>query len=245
MNECDLLLTALFAIAAFLYASVGHAGASGYLAAMAIIGMAPATMRPVALLLNLVVASIALIQFSRSGNFSWKLFWPFALGSVPFAFLGGTLVLHGTLYRVLVAIGLMIAAFRLAIPPRQVTDSPLVSVPLVPAIGWGAVIGLIAGITGTGGGIYLSPVLLFCRWGNPRDTGGVAAAFILSNSLAGLIGTQPDFSRLPALLPWWMVVVAVGGFFGAWMGSQRIKPPVFKRLLAGVLAIAAVKLVMT
>lgn len=245
MHDPALLLTVLFAAAAFLYASVGHAGASGYLVAMALMGMAPATMRPVALLLNLVVGSIALCQFARAGGFSWRLFWPFALGSAPFAVLGGSLALHGTAYRILVAVGLVVAASRLAFPPRETEAGPLKPLPRWTALGCGAAIGLIAGLTGTGGGIYLSPLILFCRWGEARDTGGVAAAFILVNSLAGLIGNRPDFASLPAALPLWMVVVAVSGFAGAWVGSRRARPLVFKRLLAGVLAIAAVKLVMT
>lgn len=245
LNGSELILTGAFAIAAFLYASVGHAGASGYLVAMAMIGMVPATMRPVALLLNLVVATIALIQFSRTGSFSWRLFWPFALGSVPFACLGGSLMVHGEVYRILVAIGLIVAAYRLALPSGMVMARPLIPVPPMTAIVWGAAIGFVAGITGTGGGIYLSPLLLFCRWGEPRDTGGVAAAFILVNSLAGIIGSRPDLATLPNALPQWMAVVAIFGFCGAWVGSRRARPLVFKRLLAGVLGIAAVKLVMT
>jgi uncharacterized membrane protein YfcA len=246
MTGGELILPAAFAVAALLYASVGHAGASGYLAAMALVGMAPAQMKPVALILNLVVGGIALWQFARAGCFSWRLFWPFALGAAPFACLGGAISVPGAVYRLLVALGLCAAAVRLAIPaapadpalPRRLPDRWL-------ALGCGAVIGLVAGLTGTGGGIYLSPLLLFCRWGEGRDTGGVAAAFILVNSLAGLVGHRPDLTLLPAQLPLWAAVVAVGGLVGDWLGSRRVAPLLFRRLLAVVLLVAALKLVVS
>ena len=245
MTGAELGLTAAFALAAFLYATVGHAGASGYLAAMALAGMPVAVMRPVALVLNLVVGSIALVQFSRAGCFSWRLFWPFVLGAAPCAMLGGALNVPGTLYRLLVAIGLVLAAFRLARPlPAQaeVALRPPSWRLMVPV---GAVIGLVAGLTGTGGGIYLSPLIIFCRWGEPRETAGVAAAFILVNSLAGLLGHRPELATLPAALPLWGLVVAGAGFAGAWFGSRRSSPTLFKRLLAAVLLIAAIKLLLT
>lgn len=212
---------------------------------MALAGMDPAVMKPTALMLNLVVGTIALVQFARAGRFSWRLFWPFAMGSAPFALLGGALAVHATVFRALVAVALLAAAVRLAMPARVDSQHPVrpLSVPLAVAIGAG--IGLVAGVTGTGGGIYLSPVLIFFRWAEGRDTGGVAAAFILVNSVAGLLGNQPDFSTLPAELPVWAVVVALSGFCGAWVGSRYATPPVFKRLIAAVLLIAAVKLVAT
>ena len=245
MSGHDLILTGAFAIAAFLYASVGHAGASGYLAAMALLGMAPEQMKPTALVLNLVVGTIALIQFARAGCFSWRLFWPFALGAAPFACLGGSLTVSGFVYRLLVALGLLAAAARLTLPSNPLASQPLREPPLLVAGVCGGMIGLIAGITGTGGGIYLSPLLIFCRWGEPRETGGVAAAFILVNSIAGLIGHRPDLAQLPAALPVWAIVVALCGAIGAWLGSRRIAPLVFRRMLAVVLLVAALKLMVT
>jgi len=240
--EAAWLILPGFAVAACLYASVGHAGASGYLAVMALAGMAPAQMKPVALLLNVVVATIALIQFARASCFSWRLFWPFALGAAPFAALGGALQVPDGAYRVLVGLGLLLSAMRLAWPAAATAEPVLpnwwIAVPL------GAGIGLLAGLTGTGGGIYLSPLLILCRWGAGRDTGGVAAAFILANSLAGLLGHRPDLAALPAALPWWALTVASAGFLGAWLGSRRTTPLLFKRLLAAVLIVAAGKLIL-
>jgi uncharacterized protein len=243
LNGSELLLTGAFAVAAILYASVGHAGASGYLAAMALLGMAPEQMKPIALVLNLVVGTIALIQFARAGCFSWRLFWPFALGAAPFAYLGGSLTVSGFVYRLLVALGLLAAAARLTLSFTPSASRPLREPPLLVAGVSGGVIGLIAGITGTGGGIYLSPLLILCRWGEPRETGGVAAAFILVNSIAGLIGHQPVLSQLPAALLVWAIVVALCGGIGAWLGSRKVAPLVFRRMLAVVLLIAALKLV--
>jgi hypothetical protein len=142
-----------------------------------------------------------------------------------------------------VALGLLAAAIRLMMPAPTAAAQPLQQPPLLIAGSSGAVIGLVAGITGTGGGIYLSPLLIFCRWGEPRETGGVAAAFILVNSVAGLIGHQPDLARLPAALPVWAMVVAMCGAIGAWMGSRKVAPLVFRRMLAVVLLVAAMKLV--
>lgn len=243
MTESDLVLTAAFAVAAFVYASVGHAGASGYLAAMALVGVAPAQMKPQALLLNLVVASIALVQFARAGCFNFRLFWPFALGSVPLALLGGAASVSGTTYRLLVAAGLLLAAVRLALAARPSTGQPLKVPPWPLAVALGAGIGLLAGITGTGGGIYLSPLILFFRWGEARETGGTAAAFILVNSVAGLAGARPPLDAVSAAMPVWMLAVALCGALGAWLGSRHASPPVFRRLLALVLVVAAVKLV--
>jgi uncharacterized membrane protein YfcA len=244
LSSSELILTGAFAIAAFLYASVGHAGASGYLAAMALLGMAPEQMKSTALVLNLVVGSIALIQFARAGCFSWRLFWPFALGAAPLAYLGGSLTVSSFVYHLLIALGLLAAAARLTLPAKPSAPEQLRTPPLLVAGVSGGIIGLIAGITGTGGGIYLSPLLIFCRWGEPRQTGGIAAAFILVNSIAGLCGHQPVLSQLPAALPVWAVVVALCGGLGAWLGSRRVAPLVFRRMLAVVLLIAALKLVL-
>ena len=236
-----LLLAAAFLVAAMLYASVGHAGASGYLAAMAFIGTPTPMMRPTALVLNLLVASIATVRFSRAGLFSWSLVWPFALGSIPMAFVGGAVTLPGQWYRTLVGLVLWAAAVRLWFDLRlaRTPHQP----PRLVAVCCGAGIGLLAGLTGTGGGIFLSPVLLFMGWAETRQTGGIAAAFILANSAAGLAGNPASLQALPSHLPIWATSVLVGGFVGAELGSRRLGTPAFKRLLGVVLVIAGAKLI--
>lgn len=240
LEHSTALLALAFLVAAVLYASVGHAGASGYLAAMAFIGMPTPMMRPTALVLNLLVASIATIRFSRAGLFSWRLFWPFALGSVPLAYLGGAITLPGHWYRTLVGLVLWAAAVRLWLDIRVAVKQPP---PTVTAMVCGAGIGLLAGLTGTGGGIFLSPLLLFMGWAHIRETGGVSAAFILVNSLAGLAGNPSSLGHLPPQLPLWAFTVCIGGLIGAELGSRRLGTPAFRRLLGLVLLVAGGKLI--
>lgn len=241
LDPSVLILAAAFFVGATLYSSVGHAGASGYLAAMAFLGMPTPMMRPTALVLNLLVASIAAVRFARAGFFSWQLFWPFALGSIPLAFIGGGITLPGNWYRVLVGIVLWAAAVRLWLDLRVpgATHLPSRSV----AIGCGAFIGLLAGLTGTGGGIFLSPLLLFMGWAETRETGGVAAAFILANSAAGLAGNPGSLSHLPPQLPLWATAAVLGGLIGSELGSRRLGTPTFRRVLGVVLLVAGAKLV--
>ena len=235
------ILAGAFLAAAILYSSVGHAGASAYLAAMTFLGMPTPMMRPTALVLNLLVASIASIRFARAGLFSWPLFWPFALGSIPFAFIGGAIVLPGHWYRTLVGLVLWTSAARLFLDLRipGATHLP----PRGIAVLCGAGLGLLAGLTGTGGGIFLSPLLLFMGWAETRQTGGVAAVFILANSAAGLAGNPTSLSHLPAQLPLWATAAVLGGIIGSELGSRRLGTPAFRRLLGVVLVIAGWKLV--
>jgi len=234
-------LAAAFFVAAVLYASVGHAGASGYLAAMAFVGTPTPMMRPTALVLNLLVASIATVRFSRAGFFSWSLFWPFALGSVPLAFVGGAVTLPGQWYRTLVGLVLWAAALRLWLDLRLARTPRQPPRPVAALCGAG--LGLLAGLTGTGGGIFLSPLLLFMGWAETRQTGGIAAAFILANSAAGLAGNPASLQALPDDLPIWAASVFVGGLVGAELGSRRLGTPAFRKLLGVVLVIAGAKLI--
>jgi uncharacterized protein len=239
------ILPIAFFAAALLYSSVGHAGASGYLAVMALAGTAPATMRPTALVLNLIVASIATVKFARAGYFSWSLLWPFALGSIPFAFVGGALTLPAQWYKVLVGLVLWVAAFRMWQRADPAAEDPRAHrPPPVPmAVACGTLIGLLAGLTGTGGGIFLSPLLLFTGWADTRRTGGVSAAFIWVNSAAGLAGNLGSLRAVPAALPIWAVAVVLGGFLGSELGSRRVGVRTFRRLLAAVLVVAGAKLI--
>jgi hypothetical protein len=237
-------LAACFLVAAMLYSSVGHAGASGYLAVMALAGVAPATMKPTALVLNLIVAAIAGARFVGAGFFSWPLLWPFAIGSIPAAFIGGATTLPGHWYKSLVGVVLCLAAVRLAIQ-RTVSAGSGIRPPRPPiAVLCGILLGLLSGLTGTGGGIFLSPLLLFMGWAEPRETAGVSAAFIFVNSAAGLAGNLASVQHLPSALPLWAGAVVVGGLLGTHLGITRVGAVAFRRALAVVLLIAGTKLIL-
>jgi len=238
-------LLAGLAAASILYSSVGHAGASGYLAVMALTGVEAAVMKPGALVLNLAVAAIATVRFARAGHFSWPLLWPFAVTSVPFAFVGGAIQLPGQWYKQAVGLVLLFAATRLVLDTRRQDDTPHHDrPPLTPAMTSGAAIGLLAGLTGTGGGIFLSPLLLFTGWSGTRETGGVSAAFILVNSASGLAGNLTSVGALPREVWLWTAIVIVGGAIGSDLGSRRVAVATFRRLLAAVLVVAGLKLLL-
>jgi len=239
------LLAAGMLVAAFGYASVGHGGASAYIAAMALVGIAPAEMRPIALLLNVLVSSLGTWKFHRAGYFRWRLFWPFAVVSIPMAYLGGAIMLPGQAYKVLVGLVLLYAAWQLwrsgksGEEMREVREPPLGG-----AMAIGAAMGLLAGLTGVGGGIFLSPLLLMLGWAGTKQTSAVAAPFILVNSIAGL---GAGFVAKSAVLPSYVWILAaavlVGGWLGAEYGSRRFANPVVRRVLAIVLALAGAKMI--
>jgi uncharacterized membrane protein YfcA len=238
----ELALTLCIFVAAILYSSVGHGGASAYLAAMALFGVAPETMRPASLTLNIFVATIATVQFYRAGCFSWRILWPFALASVPAAFVGGWLTLPGTAYRLVVGVMLLMAAVRFVWRPVGHTSRPI---PVAMALVCGAGIGLLSGLTGTGGGIFLSPLLLMMGWAETKQASGVSAAFILANSIAGIVGLMTKPVTFPAMLPYWVVAAVLGGLIGSELGRKRLANPTLQRLLAVVLVIAGLKLILT
>ena len=240
-----LLLTLLILFAALLYSSVGHAGASGYLAAMALFSLPPEVMKPTALVLNLVVATAGTIRFARAGHFAWKIFWPFAVLSIPCAFIGGALKLPISAYKVLLGCVLLFAAWRLAFNPRAHAGTQTRPIALLPALICGAALGLLSGLTGVGGGIFLSPLLLFLGWADVRKTAGVSVAFILVNSAAGLLGHLASVKNVPQEIVWWAPAALVGGLIGSELGSRRLAPLTMRRLLAIVLVIAGVKMLLT
>ncbi|MDT7780345.1 MAG: uncharacterized protein QOC99_2857 [Acidobacteriota bacterium] len=231
---------------AALYSSVGHAGASGYLATMALFGLAPAVMKPTALTLNILVATIATIRFYRAGFFSWRIFLPFALSSIPFAFLGGALTLPNQIYLRVVGVVLLFAAYRLwaHASKSQTADAEVKTVPVYLAVMVGAGIGLLSGITGVGGGIFLSPLLLLAGWAQTRQASGVAAAFILVNSIAGLAGHLASVNNLPASIYLWGAAALAGGVIGTELGRRRLATTVLRRVLAVVLVIAGLKMML-
>lgn len=235
------LLCALVLGAAVLYSSVGHAGASGYLAAMALFGVAPPVMKPAALAMNVLVAAIATARFRAAGHFRAALFWPFAAGSIPLAFVGGYIRLPLGSYQLLVAALLIGSALWMAWARRAVEGvirPPATAV----AAALGAAIGLLSGLTGVGGGIFLSPLLLFAGWAGQRETAAASAPFILVNSVAGLLGHVAGVRSLPAEVGLLALVAASGGALGSWFGATRLPPRALRVVLAVVLALAGVKL---
>jgi len=237
------LLLAGIALVAFLYSSVGHAGASGYIAVMSLCGLTASFIRPTALVLNILVASIGAFQFWRAGHFRWSLFWPFALLSIPFAYLGGCLHLPSDLLKILIGLVLLFSAARLFF---RHCDPPETNPPPRPlAVGTGAAIGFLSGLTGTGGGIFLTPLMLFCRWSTTKRAAAVSVLFILVNSTAGLAGFLTSGQSVPQSA--WLLAIGavVAGTAGSHLGSQRFPVRTISLLLASVLVIAGCKLLLT
>lgn len=228
-------------LVAFLYSSVGHAGASGYIAALTLLGYSVATIRPHALLLNVLVATITAWQFWRAGHFSWSLFWPFALLSAPMAFLGGYLQVPTSYLRVLVGVVLLASALRFVWRPDPPVDVRPPTRQVAFAVGGG--IGLLSGLTGTGGGIFLTPIVLLRRWAPVRRAAGISAPFILVNSLAGLAGFLTSGLTIPSVLLPLALAAMLGGTLGSYLGSGRLPVRAVQRLLALVLVIAGSKLI--
>lgn len=239
------ILAGLIFLAALLYSSVGHGGASGYLAAMALFNVAPEQMKPAALVLNLFVAGVGTFRYVRAGCFDWNRFWPFAVLSIPLAYVGGGMKLPAHVYKLILGGVLLFAAWRMALKPSPEAEASPRPILLPVALGIGAVIGLLSGLTGVGGGIFLSPLLLLFRWANIRTTAGISSAFILVNSIAGLLGYRQHAPALPPQIIWWVPAALAGGLAGSELGSRRLSPLTMRRLLAAVLVVAGVKMLFT
>ena len=233
-------LTALVLVAALLYSSGGHAGASAYLAIMGLYAVAPATMRPTALVMNIAVATIGSIRFIRARAVPWHLLGPLCLGSLPAAFLGGRIKLSPGSYLSLLGGTLLIAAVFLwmkpTLPRRREPPRPAVLAAI------GAVLGLLAGMTGIGGGIFLSPLLILTGWEEPRRTSGAAAVFILANSILGLAGQLAALARVPPQASILAAIAAAGGLVGSWLGVNRLRPLTLRRVHAVILVVSGAKL---
>jgi len=239
------VLCLLFALGAALYSSVGHGGASAYIAAMALFSVAPETMKPTALALNLLVAGFGTWRYWRRGLSNWRLVLAFAATATPAAFVGGAIHLPAIAYKPLVGILLWAAAARLLWQPRMLAERAVAPPSLWVSLPAGAVLGLLAGLTGTGGGIFLSPLIILNAWEEPRRTSGVVAAFIFLNSVAGLAGNASSVGFLPRELPIFLAAVAAGAILGTWLGVDRLPRAWLLRTLGAVLLIAGAKLLFT
>ncbi|MES2591191.1 MAG: sulfite exporter TauE/SafE family protein [Bacteroidota bacterium] len=242
MNEQIYILILLF-IVAFFYSSVGHGGASGYIAVLSIIGISSLLIKPSVLLLNIFVAGISFFHYYRNGHFRWKLFYPFAILSIPMAYLGSFIIISPTLYKQILGICLIVAVLRILglFNPNHI--SPAKPLPIWAGVVIGAFLGLFSGMIGIGGGIILSPLILLFNWGNLKETAAVSALFIVVNSIAGILGLwKQEITFHPQLFMWLMVAVA-GGIIGSYWGSRRAENKTLKNVLAIVLLFAAVKLI--
>lgn len=238
------LLAGLFFLVAIIFSAIGHAGASGYLAVMALMGMAPAVMKPTALTLNILVATVATVQFYRAGFFSWRALWPFVLTSIPMAFLGGAHQLPGEAYKLVVGIILVASAVMILASQKLRIEKPTLfpHMPISWALLSGAIIGLVSGLVGTGGGVFLSPLMVLACWATVRQATGVIAAFVLLNSIAGLAGYVSKIAQLPTHTYLWLGAVLLGALIGTELGRKRLKLPALEGILALVLLIAGLKM---
>lgn len=234
----------LLFLVAFLYSSVGHGGASGYLALMASFSLAPDTMRSTALLLNVFISLMAFIQYYRSGHFQWKLFWPFALLSIPAAFFGGMITVDQGVYKKILALLLLFSVVKL-IGFKYQDAAPKKEQSLLVSLFIGFVIGLLSGMIGIGGGILLSPLILLLHWANMKQTAAVSALFIFVNSLAGLAGLFFNGLRLNPEMGFMIAIALSGGALGAFLGASKFNSTKLKYILACVLIIASIRLMFT
>lgn len=247
LQEAIILSAAFFAVAA-LYTTVGHAGASGYLAMMALAGLAPEAMRPTALVLNIVVAAFTVYRFRRARFFAWHGLWPFLLGSVPFAAVGGIQSLSRGTYYVAMGVVLLLAAAYLvwrALGSRVLMEEGVLRVRTIPAVLMGCAIGFVSGLIGVGGGIFLSPILLMLNWAGPKTTAGISAPFILVNSTVALIAGSLTVQSLPGELPLLVAAALAGAFLGTWLGIVRFRQKELLVTLAVVMSLAGAKLFLT
>jgi len=236
----------LIGVVACLYASVGHGGASGYLALLSLTSLASQSVAAIALVLNLVVATIAFVAYRQAKRFDWRLTWPFLVGAAPFAFIGSKIKLSETTYFLLVGVVVLWAGVRLAFAriDRGQDDFAQPPAPTL-GVGVGAGVGLLSGLVGVGGGIFLSPILVLARWADAKRTSATSAMFIVSNSAIGLAARATHGIQLPENAPWLVLGGASGALLGAWIGAKRLPIPWLRRLLGFVLLVAAVKLILS
>jgi len=241
-EQLILVCAGLLAVS-FLYSSVGHAGASGYIAVMTLAGLSAGFIKTTALILNIFVACLSAWQFYSAGHFRWRLFWPFALLSVPFAFLGGYLNLPVRIFKILVGVILLFSAVRFLM--KQKPESEPREPKLAASLSVGGALGFLSGITGTGGGIFLTPLLILMKWARTKTASATSAFFILVNSISGLAGNLSGAKSVPTGLTPLVATVVIGGAAGSYLGSRKFSPVTIKKLLACVLLVAGFKLIFT
>ena len=235
-----LFLVSLFVIA-FLYSSVGHGGGTGYLALLALFGIAPVFMKSTALTLNVFVSAIAFFSYYKAGYFRWKLVFPFLITSIPCAYVGALMKVNPSTYKIILGIFLLFAVARMLFVPKAVAETSE-KMPWFLALAIGAVLGLFSGMIGIGGGIILSPLIILFHWANVKESAAASALFIFLNSISGMLGVASGgFTFEPRIIAWIIVGVA-GGIAGSYLGSFRIKPEKLKFMLAAVLLVASIKL---
>jgi uncharacterized membrane protein YfcA len=230
-------------IAATLYASVGHGGASGYLAMMALFGLDPSLMKPAALTMNIFVTVLVLSRLNRAGHFNWRLFLPFVIASMPMAFIGGAYTINSSAYKIIVGSALLLAVLRMIWQTRDNYELKLPPIHIAMLVG--AILGFLSGLTGVGGGIFLSPLLLLFHWTNMRGSAAIAAGFILLNSIAGLAGYATTDQLWPEGIPTLVIAALIGGAIGSELGVHRLAPLKLRKALALVLAVAGIKMIVT
>lgn len=240
--NADLLIALCLMIVAFLYASVGHGGASGYIAILSLFNITVDTYKPLVLILNIIIAGIAFSQFFRAGYFKWSLSWPFLLSGIPFAFIGSRMAVQGSTYHLLLGIALVFAIIRLVgFNPKE--QQAIKKMPLLWAMLIGSCIGFVAGLLNIGGGIFLSPILILMAWASVKEAAAVSSLFIVCNSISGLAGNQDHSFVFNTTFYLWLATAMAGGLAGAYFGSSRFRQTTIQYILAGVLTIACIKLI--
>jgi uncharacterized membrane protein YfcA len=248
LNEAFLqsLLLPIFALVAILYASVGQAGGTGYIAVMGLMGFAPDVIKPTALALNILVAAIGCARFYRAGRLTWRSCYPFAVLGAPFSLLGGAVHLPASIYQPVVGMLLLLAAFQMMRSARYAgfrDDGAPHEPPFMASMLTGGIVGLISGITGVGGGIFLAPLILSFAWVETRQASAVSAAFNLLNSAAGFAGAWATMPALPAPLPWWLASVGLGAVIGSWLGAHHLPPTILRVILAMLLLASGARMI--
>ena len=245
LESIDIIICLCLMLGAVLYTSVGHAGASIYIAILTLFGLSAPVIKPTALVMNICIASFTSWRFIKNGFFDFKVLLPVAIGAIPMAFLGGYINAPSHVYKIVVGLILIASAISLLTKKGRQIGVQVEQPNFLLALAAGALIGFLAGLTGTGGGIFLSPLILFLGWSDTKKTSGIAAAFILLNSIFGLAGNYASIQNIPPQLPIYVIATMLGAAVGTTLGIRFYSVSGIKRALALVLLIAGLKLMFT